>query len=130
MLESALYIAIAVFMQFALTMNVVRLRRRHKVAIGDGDYPELQRAIRMHGNFIETVPIALLCLSVYENVVMPPFWTVHALGMMLIISRLMHVISLKTRLPLLRVLGMVGTLLAMIIPAGIIMLHYFRIIHF
>ena len=130
MLEAALYLAIAVFIQILLTVNVGRLRARHKVLVGDEGFPELRIAIRMHGNFVETVPIALLALIMYETVVIPPLWSVHALGGMLIGARILHAIGLMTTILPLRGLGMLGTLLAMLIPAVMILLHYFEMISF
>ena len=42
------------------------LRVRHKVSIGDGGVNPLMRAIRLHGNTAEHVPIYLLMSAVYE----------------------------------------------------------------
>lgn len=49
-----------------LAMRVSQLRMRHQVALGDRDIPELMRAIRVHGNTIEQVPIFLIQCACYE----------------------------------------------------------------
>lgn len=47
----------------ALALNVSRLRLRLQISLGDGERPELSRAIRAHGNTVENVPLFLvLCL--------------------------------------------------------------------
>lgn len=49
-----------------LSTHISVLRVRHKVSIGDGGINPLVRAIRLHGNTIEHVPIFLLLVLVYE----------------------------------------------------------------
>ena len=49
-----------------LAFRVSLLRMRHRVALGDGGIAELGRAIRVHANTIEFVPIFLLLSLCYE----------------------------------------------------------------
>lgn len=49
-----------------LSVRISLLRIRLKVALGDGDNPELRRAIRAHGNTAEQAPIFLLMSACYE----------------------------------------------------------------
>lgn len=49
-----------------LAFRVSLLRMRHRVAIGDGGVEALARAIRVHANTIEFVPIFLLLSLCYE----------------------------------------------------------------
>ncbi len=47
-----------------LAFNVSRVRLRHRISYGDGDNKQLNRAIRVHCNGVEQVPIfALLTLA-------------------------------------------------------------------
>ncbi len=47
-----------------LAFNVSRIRLRHRISYGDGDNKQLKRAIRVHCNGTEQVPIfALLTLA-------------------------------------------------------------------
>jgi uncharacterized membrane protein YecN with MAPEG domain len=63
---TALYTAILSLVVLALAVNVSMHRGKLKVDIGDGDNPQMLRMIRIHGNAIEYVPIALLLMAVYE----------------------------------------------------------------
>ena len=62
-LVSALYAALVAILAVLLGLRVVALRQRHRVGIGDGGQPPLARAIRVHGNLVETAPLALLLLQ-------------------------------------------------------------------
>lgn len=55
-------LAALVLVYLGLSRRVILLRHRHKVGIGDGGHPDLARAIRVHSNFAEWVPLALLAL--------------------------------------------------------------------
>lgn len=50
----------------ALSINVSRLRLRHKVSLGDGGHVDLQRAVRAHGNALEQCVLFMLLLGVAE----------------------------------------------------------------
>lgn len=52
--------------QFWLTLQVIKLRRRHHVSIGDQSHKDLALAIRAHANFTEYVPISLILLGLAE----------------------------------------------------------------
>lgn len=86
---TALYAALATFWVIYLAWNVGNERRAHKVANGDGGVPSLNRAIRAHGNAVETVPLALILLALSENLGAPE-WMIHALGIALLVGRVVH----------------------------------------
>ncbi|MDP1674532.1 MAG: MAPEG family protein [Burkholderiales bacterium] len=46
-----LYAAILGLIFVALSLQTIRLRRRHRVALGDGDHAPLRQAMRVHANF-------------------------------------------------------------------------------
>ncbi len=73
----------------ALSVRTIRLRRRHSVAVGDGDNTELRRAMRVHANFAEYTPLALLLVFFVEMDGAPALW-VHALCLALLCGRLLH----------------------------------------
>lgn len=58
--------AICGLLTLILAFRVSLLRMRHRVAIGDGGVEALARAIRVHANTIEFVPIFLLLSLCYE----------------------------------------------------------------
>jgi uncharacterized membrane protein YecN with MAPEG domain len=45
-----------------LSILTLRLRRKFKIALGDGGNKQLLRAIRVHSNFAEYVPLALILI--------------------------------------------------------------------
>ena len=73
----------------ALSLRTIRLRRRHQIAVGDGNNSELRRAMRVHANFAEYVPLALLLIFFVELNGASKWW-VHALALALLGGRLAH----------------------------------------
>ena len=73
----------------ALSLRTIRLRRRHQIAVGDGNNSELRRAMRVHANFAEYVPLALLLIYFVEHDG-ASMLLVHALGCALLAGRLLH----------------------------------------
>ncbi len=63
---SSLYTALLAIIFIVLTLRTIKIRRRERISLGDGGNVELQRAIRAHGNFCETAPIALILLVLAE----------------------------------------------------------------
>lgn len=49
-----------------LSLQVVRLRQKNQVSLGDGDHEDLRRAIRGQGNCAEYAPIGVLLVLVAE----------------------------------------------------------------
>lgn len=86
---SALYACLAGVLVILLAYQVVRLRRRERVGRGDGGNKNLGRAIAVHRNAIEYLPIALVLLLIYE-INGGQRWLLHAFGASLIVARLLH----------------------------------------
>ncbi len=82
---------------------------QYRVSYGDGGFSELQSAIRIHGNAVEYIPIALILLLFME---MDGAQTriVHVCGLLLIAGRLMHYYGYYHRLFRWRRSGMSATL--------------------
>lgn len=83
------YAALLALLFLLLSYRTVRLRRKLRVAIGDGHKPELQRAMRVHANFAEYVPFALLLIYFFEVQTASSFWT-HVLCVSLLAGRTVH----------------------------------------
>ena len=83
------YAALIALLFVALSIRTLRLRHRFKVAIGPGEEPMLERAMRVHANFAEYVPIALLLVLFVELTTRNEI-LVHALGVLLIAGRSLH----------------------------------------
>ncbi len=61
------YAALLAIFYVVLAFAVVRQRMKLRVGLGDGQQPSLIKAIRIHGNFAEYVPFALLLLLLLEQ---------------------------------------------------------------
>lgn len=83
------YAAVLALAFVALSRRVIRARRAEKVAIGDGGNPRLQRAISVHNNFAQYVPLALLLLAFIEMRAAPAL-LVHGLCLLLLTGRALH----------------------------------------
>lgn len=121
---AALWAGLHLLLLLTLSVLVVRQRRRHKVALGDGGAPELARAIRAHGNAVEYATPALAGFAVMAAVQAPPL-AIHICGVLLFGGRVIHAVGLSrsggATPP--RAIGMILTWLAFLI-AGVTLLVY------
>ena len=115
---TGIYAALLALMQVLLTLRGVAIRRKDHVSIGDGGDETLARRMRVHGNFIETVPIALILILIAE-LGGAPLWTIHILGVLLTGGRIIHAIGLSSPKGFgkFRFYGMVTTINAIILAA-------------
>jgi len=72
---------------------VVGLRARHDIPFGDGGNELLNRAIRVHGNFSEWVPLTILMVGGLEALGAPAAH-LHGLLGTLLAARVLHAIGL------------------------------------
>jgi uncharacterized membrane protein YecN with MAPEG domain len=94
-----------------LALRVIRLRWKFRVGLGDGGEKAMTRAIRIHGNAAEHVPVALILLLVAElNHARPAL--LHACGVALVAARVLHAagLSRSAGASWQRTLGTVGTI--------------------
>lgn len=108
---TALYAGLLTMLLIYLSSRVIGYRRAQKVELGDGADRELLRRTRVHANFVEYVPFALILLGLAESQGAPKL-LLHAIGLALLVGRIVHAYGLsQTPHNLqLRVLGMVLTL--------------------
>jgi uncharacterized membrane protein YecN with MAPEG domain len=83
------YAGLLALLFVVLSVRTLRLRRSLKVALGDAGNPALLRAMRVHSNFAEYVPLSLLLISFVESAGAPA-WLVHVLGLCLLAGRCSH----------------------------------------
>lgn len=104
-MTSAIYASASAFLIVWLSLNVIKVRTAKRIILGDGHDEELLTAIAAQLNAIEYIPIALLLLFSLEyndaNLII-----VHALGIALIIGRIVHAKGLLSSNLDARVLGM------------------------
>ena len=91
---SLLFAALLSLLLLMLLGRVSRLRHGRRIGFGDGGDPELARAIRVHANFVEHVPFALLLLGLLELSGQPAAW-LWAFGGALLVGRLLHAVGLS-----------------------------------
>lgn len=84
-----LYAALLALVFIALSTRTIMLRRRYRVGIGDGNNKQLQRAARVHANFAEYVPLALLLIYFVETGGAAVL-RIHILCLALLCGRLLH----------------------------------------
>ncbi|APG28778.1 glutathione metabolism protein [Syntrophotalea acetylenivorans] len=83
------YAALLVLVFLRLSMRTIKLRRQLKIAIGAGGNPTMHRAMRVHGNFAEYVPLSLLLIFLFE-LQGAHFLLIHLFGACLLLGRLAH----------------------------------------
>jgi len=110
----------AVFAVFfvLLSINVIRARRQHKVGIGAGRNKSVERAMRVHANFAEYVPFALLLITLLELNRASSLLLI-GLCSLLLVGRLVHAfgVSMENERFIYRVSGMVMTFTVILIAA-------------
>lgn len=110
------YASLLGILYIGLAINVIRLRKKFKIGIGDGENKLLAKAMRVHGNFSEYVPVALILLACYElnnaSTLM-----LHILGAALVVGRVLHVIGLSKTIGVSsqRQIGMLSTFFVILI---------------
>ncbi len=83
------YAAVLALLFVVLSIHVIRGRGRYQITIGSGGTPDLERRIRVHANFAEYVPFALLLLAMAELRGASAF-ALHAMCLCLLVGRLLH----------------------------------------
>ena len=123
---TALYAGLLALIVIVLGGVIGPLRLRANISILHGNDMVLATAIRRHGNFTESVPLALILLGFLElNGASPGL--LHGLGIALVVSRIAHPLGLKhdnVRNPL-RGIGAGGTTLVTLIAGGMLIWGYF-----
>jgi uncharacterized protein len=120
---TAIYAAILGLMLLLLKFRVIGARRRLKVDVLDGGERDVTRRMRVHGNFAEHVPVALILMAIVE-LNGAEAWNIHALGLVLIIARVLHAHGLENTpgKSFGRAAGVLGTT-AVIISAALLALR-------
>ncbi|PPC75377.1 hypothetical protein C4K68_20640 [Pokkaliibacter plantistimulans] len=94
-----LYAGLLGLIYIFLSYRVIAGRRQYRVALGDNHVAPLQRRIRVHGNFMEYVPLALILL--------------------LLLGRLLHAYGVSAEQENLRfrISGMVATMTVLLVAS-------------
>lgn len=125
---TTLYASLLGILYLALTAYVIKGRFKYRIGLGDGGNPDMIQRIRMHGNFVETVPFALLLLFLVE-ISNFSYALIHILGVALFVGRVLHALGLH-RTPyssIGRTGGMVLTLTMVLLASGLLLYRFFVI---
>ena len=117
-----LYAALLALLFVALSVRALRMRKTLRIAIGDSGNPAMLRAMRVHSNFAEYVPLGLILISMVELRGAAPL-VVHGLGVALLAGRLSHAwgVSQVRENFAFRIFGMGMTLGTIIACAGLLL---------
>lgn len=120
-----LYAALLGLLFVALSVRTLLMRRSLGIAIGDAGNQRMLRAMRVHSNFAEYVPLSVLLIFFVEASGANPL-LVHALGVSVVAGRISHAfgVSQINEQYAFRVLGMALTLTPIIIAAVRLLLVY------
>jgi uncharacterized membrane protein YecN with MAPEG domain len=117
------YAAALAVMYLLLAGLVIRQRFKTRVGLGDGQQPDLIKAVRIHGNFSEYVPLLLILLLILE-IQSAALWQLHLIGGLTLFGRISHAIGLSkssgTSMP--RMIGMICTFTALLSAAVFLVL--------
>ena len=117
---SLLFASLHALMFLVLTMRVVMQRKSNRIGIGDGGHSALARSVRVHGNFSEYVPLALILMALLELSGLPAAW-LWVLGAMLLLGRVLHAVGLGGSIGVSpgRLVGMLLTLISLLLMAAL-----------
>lgn len=122
-----IYAAILGIIFFILSVRIILLRRSLKIGLGDSGNPIVLRAMRVHSNFAEYVPLCLVLLGFAEFQGTLPM-AVHALGSGLVLGRILHAygVSQPKEDFRFRVTGMALTLTCLLLTCGTLIFNFLR----
>lgn len=130
MYATPFYAALLALVFFQLSVRTIKLRRQLKIAIGAGGNPTMHRAMRVHGNFTEYVPLSLLMIFLFE-LQGAHFLLIHLFGVCLLLGRLAHAcgVSREKEDYRYRVFGMLMTFAVLAGSAiGVLVLYVVKLI--
>ena len=84
-----IYAALFALFYLFLSFKVISIRKKVQAAIGDGGDIALGRAMRVHANFAEYVPLTLFLIYLLESQQVSSLF-IHALYISLFVGRILH----------------------------------------
>ena len=91
---TAFYASLLTVLYLFLSIRVIGWRRLQRVEIGHGEDAQLLRRMRVHANFAEYAPFALLLMALAESLA-PPHILTHLVGVTLVAGRALHAYGLS-----------------------------------
>lgn len=124
---TSFYAALLALLFVALSVRTLRLRRSLRIAVGDAGNAQMLRAMRVHSNFAEYVPLSLIALFLLEAQGAHSA-LVHGLGLSLLCGRMSHAygVSQPNEPFRFRIAGMALTLTVLIAAAAVLLFFAMR----
>ena len=114
MCNNIYYVTICLlFIFIGLSFNAAYNRRKSGLAIGEGNNEKLIRAVRAHGNFSEFTPMFLIGLVIVDQLSKNCDYVAY-LGLIFILGRVSHAASMFLKKGILRVVGMMMTMIPLV----------------
>jgi len=116
--------AAAALINVWLSFRCIQVRRVAKIMNGDGAHPLMLCRMRAQANFAENAPFVLILLGLVEYAKGSPTW-LWAVGIVFIVGRVLHPLGMDqgssgdARTIPLRALGVLTTVLALVVLAGV-----------
>lgn len=122
---SGIYAALCALLLLVLSVRISLRRNTEKIGIGTGQDEVITRRIRVQGNFVEYVPMALVLLLLLETNHTAP-WLLHSFGVVLVVSRIAHAIGLGKSAGTSpgRLLGTAGTWLLLLVMSLLLLWQF------
>jgi uncharacterized membrane protein YecN with MAPEG domain len=117
---TALHAGLLTGLFILLTLRVFAVRAPSGVMLGTGGNRALERAVRVHGNFAEYVPLFLIGLALAEFCGAPG-WALHGAGAAMLAGRALHALGIGREPDIvpLRAAGILLTLVALAVAGGL-----------
>jgi uncharacterized membrane protein YecN with MAPEG domain len=93
---TSLYAGLLALLYLGISAWVIRVRVQQNVLSGDKGNPVMANAMRVHANFAEYVPLALILILLAEMQGAPGL-ALHALGAALLLGRVMHAAGMASQ---------------------------------
>jgi uncharacterized membrane protein YecN with MAPEG domain len=124
--EVQLYASLLGLFFVFLSIRTIGLRRKLKIALGDSGNKEMLRAIRVHSNFAEYVPLGLMMIY-FSAIQGASQLFIHFVGICLLVGRLSHAygVSHENEHFKFRVAGMIMTFTTYFLTSVYLLFSYF-----
>ncbi len=122
---TSLYASILALLVIFLAYKVVNFRQTKSVGLGDNGDKDGLRAIRVHANAVEYIPMMVILMGIYE-VNGGSSLLLHIIGSVAVISRILHATGLSKSAGTTfgRFVGTVLTWLTTLVLAGLNIYHF------
>ena len=119
---TSIYAGVLAILLVVLSMRVVNVRKAERVSLGHGESGLLLKRVRSHANCAEYAPLGIILIGLVEAQGAPAA-AVHALGLALVASRLLHPFAIEKTNFKLRTISMATTFGVLITAGAGLILH-------